>query len=56
MASWFEELLERDFCDFVKVIRITTYFKELLEMLLEHIMCTTIATFAISQSSFAASA
>jgi hypothetical protein len=25
--------LERDFCDFAKVIRIATYFKELLEML-----------------------
>jgi hypothetical protein len=28
-----EELLQRDFCDFTKVIRISTYFKELLEML-----------------------
>jgi hypothetical protein len=36
--------LERDFCDFAKVIRIATYFKELLEMLREKSLVLWIVT------------
>jgi hypothetical protein len=34
IASVFEELLEENFCGFVKFIKIASSFKELLEMLL----------------------